>query len=95
MHKAKVIILNTDTILFSFHPDSSKWWCIGVILKILFPVFLKYLTWIITDIVSITGTNGKSTITQLIAQWLSFGFDAKCAVLGTLTLQVLYPTRSK
>lgn len=56
MHKAKVIILNTDTILFSFHPDSSKWWCIGVILKILFPVFLKYLTWIITDIVSITGT---------------------------------------
>lgn len=36
------------------------------------------------SLIGITGTNGKSTITQLIAQWLSFGFDAKCAVLGTL-----------
>lgn len=42
--------------MFSFQPDNSKWWCIGVILKILFPVFLKYLTCIITDNVSITGT---------------------------------------
>ncbi len=35
-------------------------------------------------LIGITGTNGKSTITQLIAQWLSFGFNTKCAVLGTL-----------
>jgi UDP-N-acetylmuramoyl-L-alanyl-D-glutamate--2,6-diaminopimelate ligase len=35
-------------------------------------------------LIGITGTNGKSTITQLIAQWLSFGMDTKCAVLGTL-----------
>ena len=57
MQNTNVIKLNTDTILFSFQPDNSKWWCIGVILKILFPVLLKYKTCIITDIVSITGIN--------------------------------------
>mgnify|MGYP000171840441 CR=1 FL=1 len=41
--------------MFSFQPDNSKWWCIGVILKILFPVFLKYATCIITESVSNTG----------------------------------------
>ena len=35
-------------------------------------------------LIGITGTNGKSTITQLIAQWLSDSFSSKCAVLGTL-----------
>ena len=54
-HTINVITLNITTTLFSVHPDNSKWWCIGVILNTLFPVFLKYTTWIITDIVSITG----------------------------------------
>lgn len=35
-------------------------------------------------LIGITGTNGKSTITQLIAQFLDKGFALKCAVLGTL-----------
>lgn len=35
-------------------------------------------------LIGITGTNGKSTITQLIAQYLSDSLDSKCAVLGTL-----------
>lgn len=35
-------------------------------------------------LIGITGTNGKSTITQLIAQWLTDSMSAKCAVLGTL-----------
>ena len=52
--------LNTITTLFSVHPDNSKWWCIGVILKTLFPVFLKYATWIITDNVSNTGINATT-----------------------------------
>ena len=47
---------NTDTTLFSFQPDNSKWWCIGAILNNLFPpVFLKYTTCNTTDMVSITG----------------------------------------
>ena len=55
--RIRVIILNTITTLFSFHPDNSKWWCNGAILNILFPVFLKNATCNITDNVSITGTN--------------------------------------
>ena len=35
-------------------------------------------------LIGITGTNGKSTITQLIAQWISVSVGSKCAVLGTL-----------
>ncbi len=35
-------------------------------------------------LIGITGTNVKSTITQLIAQWLSNSLSSKCAVLGTL-----------
>ena len=57
MHNNNVAILNTDTTLFSLHPDNSKWWCNGAILNILFPVFLKYATCNITDKVSNTGTN--------------------------------------
>lgn len=34
-------------------------------------------------LIGVTGTNGKSTITQLIAQWFA-AIDVKCAVLGTL-----------
>ena len=56
MHNTNVIKLNTITTLLSFQPDNSKWWCKGAILNILFPVFLKYATWIITDKVSKTGT---------------------------------------
>ncbi|MGN0895085.1 MAG: Mur ligase family protein [Succinivibrio sp.] len=36
------------------------------------------------SLIGVTGTNGKSTITQLLAQWLSGSFSNKCAVLGTL-----------
>lgn len=50
-------MLNIDTTLFSPHPDNSKWWCNGAILNILFPVFLKYTTCSITEIVSSTGIN--------------------------------------
>ena len=35
-------------------------------------------------LIGITGTNGKSTITHLIAQWISVAVGSKCAVLGTL-----------
>ena len=55
MHNPKVIKLNIITTLLSFQPDNSKWWCKGAILNILFPVFLKYATWIMTDKVSNTG----------------------------------------
>ena len=34
-------------------------------------------------LIGITGTNGKSTVTQLIAQYLAL-FNRKCAVFGTL-----------
>ena len=34
-------------------------------------------------LIGITGTNGKSTITQIIAQWFN-AIDIKCAVFGTL-----------
>jgi len=57
MHNNNVIKLNTITTLLSLQPDSSKWWCNGAILKILFPVFLKCATCIITDKVSNTGIN--------------------------------------
>ncbi|MGN1280814.1 MAG: UDP-N-acetylmuramoyl-L-alanyl-D-glutamate--2,6-diaminopimelate ligase [Succinivibrio sp.] len=36
------------------------------------------------SLIGVTGTNGKSTITQLLAQWITGSFSAKCAVLGTL-----------
>ena len=36
------------------------------------------------SLIGVTGTNGKSTITQLLAQWISGSFSNKCAVLGTL-----------
>ena len=56
MQSNNVIIQNTDTTLFSLHPDNSKWWCKGAIFSNLFPpVFLKYKTWITTDNVSNTG----------------------------------------
>lgn len=55
MQSISVIILNTDTTLFSPQPDNSKWWCNGAILNILFPVLLKYSTCNITDTVSNTG----------------------------------------
>ncbi len=45
-------------------------------------------------LIGITGTNGKSTITQLIAQWLSVTFSTKCAVFGTLGYGFL-PTLKK
>lgn len=35
------------------------------------------------SLIGVTGTNGKSTITQLVAQWLTL-MGKKCAVLGTL-----------
>ena len=51
-----VIMQNTDTTLFSFQPDNSKWWCKGAIFNNLFPpVFLKYATCNTTDKVSNTG----------------------------------------
>ncbi|MDW1811303.1 Mur ligase family protein, partial [Vibrio sp. Vb2362] len=34
------------------------------------------------DLIGVTGTNGKTTITQLIAQWLEL-LDHKAAVMGT------------
>lgn len=34
-------------------------------------------------VVGVTGTNGKTTVTQLIAQWMAF-LDKKVAVLGTI-----------
>ena len=49
-------MLNIETTLFSFQPESSKWWCNGAILNNLFPlVFLKYATCKTTEIVSTTG----------------------------------------
>lgn len=56
MQSSNVIMLNTDTTLFSFQPDNSKWWCNGAIFNNLFPpVFLKYATCSTTDKVSNTG----------------------------------------
>ena len=56
IQSSSVIIQNTDTTLFSFQPDNSKWWCKGAIFNNLFPpVFLKYTTCITTDKVSNTG----------------------------------------
>ena len=56
MQKIKVINEKIDTTLFSFHPDSSKWWCNGAILNnLLPPVILKNATCAITDNVSNTG----------------------------------------
>ena len=56
MQSNNVIIQNTDTTLFSFQPDNSKWWCNGAIFSNLFPpVFLKYATCNTTDNVSNTG----------------------------------------
>ena len=56
MQSNKVITQNTETTLFSFHTDSSKWWCKGAIFNNLFPpVFLKYSTCNTTDNVSIIG----------------------------------------
>ena len=48
------MIQNLITIVDSAHPFFSKWWCIGAILKILFPVNLKEITWMITETVSNT-----------------------------------------
>ncbi len=56
------MIHNLTTTWFSFHPDNSKWWCRGAILKKRLPVpvflfvYLKYKTCIITDRDSITNT---------------------------------------
>ena len=56
MHSISVSMLKIETTLFSFQPDSSKWWCKGAILNSLFPpVFLKYSTCSTTDSVSTTG----------------------------------------
>ena len=41
--------LNTETIFTSLHPHISKWWWMGLILKIRLPwVSLKYVTCSIT-----------------------------------------------
>ena len=48
------IIQKRITIVDSAHPFFSKWWWIGAILKILFPVNLNDITCIITDTVSKT-----------------------------------------
>ena len=59
------IIQKRITIVDSAHPFFSKWWCIGAILKILFPVNLKEITWIITDAVS--NTNNPPIIAKTIS----------------------------
>ena len=50
------IIQNLITTVDSGHPFFSKWWWMGAILKILFPVSLKDITWTITE----TASNTKS-----------------------------------
>ena len=50
------IIQKRITIVGSAQPFFSKWWWIGAILKILFPVSLNEITWIITDTVSKTNS---------------------------------------
>ena len=57
------IIQNLITIVGSDQPFCSKWWCNGAILKILLPVVLNEITWIITEIVS--STNSPPIITKI------------------------------
>ena len=45
----KVIRIETMHILFSLQPHLSRWWWIGAILNILFPVSLNHNTWRITE----------------------------------------------
>ena len=80
----KVIILNIITTWFSLHPHNSKWWCIGAILNILFPVNLKDATCKITDIVSMK-TNKELSKTNL-AESLVLVYDNKIAEKEIQTL---------
>ena len=59
------IIQNLITIVDSAHPFFSKWWWIGAIIKTLFPVNLKDITWIITETVS--NTNNPPIIANTIS----------------------------
>ncbi len=54
----------------SGQPIASKWWWIGAILKTFLPLRRRFeVSWIITEIVSITKMNAMkgSTITELVS----------------------------
>ena len=42
--RTMAMIQNRTVTVLSFHPESSKWWCKGDILKMRFPVSLKLAT---------------------------------------------------
>ena len=72
------IIQNLITTVDSGQPFFSKWWWIGAILKILFPVNLKETTWIMTEIVlAITGGLFVLEAISVIAQVISFKLTGK------------------
>ena len=59
------MIQNLTTTVDSAHPFFSKWWCIGAILKIRFPVNLKEITCTITETAS--KTNKPPVIAKTIS----------------------------
>ena len=59
----------------SAQPFFSKWWCIGAILNILFPVNLKETTCIITETVS--KTNNHPMIANTISCFTIIAIAAK------------------
>ena len=65
MAKIIEIIQNLITTVDSGQPFFSKWWCIGAILNILFPVSLNETTWTITDKAS--KTNKPPVIAKTIS----------------------------
>ena len=65
------IIQNLITTVDSGHPFFSKWWWIGAILNILFPVSLNEITW------AITGGVFVLEAVSVIVQVLSFKLTGK------------------